>query len=173
MNSAAPIRIGMREVCAIKCIDKAGNARRFRVMRPPGSALPSGSTRFPIERMGRAPLQIERFESLVDELSAAMARAPADEIDKEIEHWLRELVLALNVDRGAVWEREASDDEFVGTHWWARPGIQRLPRKMRAMEISPWATAQSPRRQFDCVLKSRGISEGGGKTQAVSEVPWP
>jgi len=82
------------------------------------------------------------FEAVVDRLSAAMARVRVDQIDMEIEEWLREIVLALCVDRGAVWEREASDGGFVRTHWWARPGIPGLPRKMRSAQISPWATAQ-------------------------------
>ena len=48
---------------------------------------------------------MERFASLVDELSAAMAQVSADEIDKEIKEWLRRIVLALEVDRGTFWER--------------------------------------------------------------------
>ena len=78
----------------------------------------------------------------MDELSAAMARASAGEIDKEIKEWLRKIVLALEVDRGTFWERVESDGGFVGTHWWARPGIPALPSKLRSMQISPWATAQ-------------------------------
>jgi signal transduction histidine kinase len=99
-------------------------------------------TRIPIARIGYARPQIERFASLVDELSAAMARALADEVDKKIKEWLRKIVLALEVDRGTFWERVAPDDGFVGKHWWARPGIPKLPRKMRSTQISPWATAQ-------------------------------
>ena len=95
-----------------------------------------------IPRIGSKSRQIERFQSLVDELSAAMARVSVDEIDKEIKEWLGKIVLALEVDRGAFWERAASDGGFVGTHWWARPGIPRLPNKLRSMQISPWATAQ-------------------------------
>jgi signal transduction histidine kinase len=86
--------------------------------------------------------QIERFASLVDELSAAMAQVSADEIDKEIKEWLRKIVLALKVDRGTFWERVEPDGGFMGTHWWGRPGIPGLPNKMRSMQISPWATAQ-------------------------------
>lgn len=99
-------------------------------------------TSLPIARIGSARLQIERFASLVDELSAAMARASAEEIDEEIKGWLRKIVLSLKVDRGTFWELPASDGGFVGTHWWARPGIQGLPKTMRSMQISPWATAQ-------------------------------
>jgi len=78
----------------------------------------------------------------VDELSAAMARVSVDEIDKEIKEWLRKIVLALEVDRGTFWERAASDGGFVGTYWWARPGVPGLPRKMQSIKISPWATGE-------------------------------
>jgi signal transduction histidine kinase len=78
----------------------------------------------------------------VDELSAAMARVSVDEIDKEIKEWLRKIVLALEVDRGTFWERAASDGGFVGTYWWARPGVPGLPRKMLSIKISPWATGE-------------------------------
>src|SRR5450755_1670728 len=95
-----------------------------------------------ISRIDSARPRIEKFESLADELSAAMARVAVNEIDEEIKKWLRKIVVALEVDRGAIWERAASDGGLVGTHWWARPGIPGLPRKMLSTQISPWATAQ-------------------------------
>ena len=111
-------------------------------MRRPETTSADTPTRIPIARIGSARLQIERFASLVDELSAAMARVSADEIDKEIKEWLRKIVLALEVDRGTFWERAASDGGFVGTYWWARPGVPGLPRKMLSIKISPWATGE-------------------------------
>lgn len=71
-----------------------------------------------------------------------MARVSADEIDREIKEWLRKIVLTLEVDRGTFWEPPASDGGFVGTYWWARPGVPGLPRKMISMKISPWATKE-------------------------------
>jgi signal transduction histidine kinase len=71
-----------------------------------------------------------------------MARVSADEIDREIKEWLRKIVLTLEVDRGTFWEPSASDGGFVGTYWWARPGVPGLPRKMISMKISPWATKE-------------------------------
>jgi hypothetical protein len=63
----------------------------------------------------------ERFETLLDEMSGAMSRVPGHEIDGAIEQWLREIVLALDIDRSTVWERVASEVQFVGTHWWGHP----------------------------------------------------
>ena len=111
-------------------------------MRRPETTSADTPTRIPIARIGSARLQIERFALLVDELSAAMAGASVDEIDKEIKEWLRKIVLALEVDRGTFWERAASDGGFVGTYWWARPGVPGLPRKMLSVKISPWATGE-------------------------------
>jgi len=75
-------------------------------------------------------------------VSSAMARTPAHEVDSAIEQWLREIVLSLDVDRSTVWERSAPEIGFVGTHWWARPGIPKLPQRMASMQISPWVTEQ-------------------------------
>src|SRR5579885_3644564 len=84
----------------------------------------------------------DSFETLLDEMSSAMARTPAHEVDSAIEQWLREIVLSLDVDRSTVWERSAPEIGFVGTHWWARPGIPKLPQRMASMQISPWVTEQ-------------------------------
>ena len=111
-------------------------------MRRPEITSADTPIRVPIARIGSAWLQTERFALLVDELSAAMARASADEIDREIKEWVRKIVLALEVDRGTFWKRAASDGGFVGTYWWARPGVPGLPRKMLSTQISPWATGE-------------------------------
>lgn len=71
-----------------------------------------------------------------------MARTPAHEIDIVIERWLREIVLALDIDRSTVWERVSGDAEFVGTHWWGRPGLPKMPDKIVATKVSPWAIAK-------------------------------
>ena len=121
---------------------KGGRGAILGQMRRSETSSAVTRTRTPKARIGSERPQIERFASLVDELSAAMAQVSADEIDKEIKEWLRRIVLALEVDRGTFWERVESDGGFMGTYWWGRPGIPGLPNKMRSMQISPWATAQ-------------------------------
>jgi GAF domain-containing protein len=121
---------------------KGGRVAILAQMRRPETTSAVTRTRTPKARIGSERPQNERFASLVDELSAAMAQVSADEIDKEIKEWLRRIVLALEVDRGTFWERVESDGGFMGTYWWGRPGIPGLPNKMRSMQISPWATAQ-------------------------------
>jgi signal transduction histidine kinase len=95
-----------------------------------------------IARAGSKRRKLESFESLVDQLSGAIARVPAHEVDNEIHRWLQRMVVALDVDRGTVWERTSSEVGFLATRWWARPGIPALPRRMASMQISPWATNQ-------------------------------
>jgi len=79
-------------------------------------------------RVGRERREVERFESLVDELSAAMARAPADAVDREIESWLGKICRALALDRSAVYERDSPDETVRTTHTWVRPNCPPFPR---------------------------------------------
>jgi signal transduction histidine kinase len=79
-------------------------------------------------RVGRERREVERFESLVGELSAAMARVPADEVDREIEQWLGKICRALDLDRSAVYERDAPDKPVRATHTWVRPNFPAFPR---------------------------------------------
>ncbi|MGB8684372.1 MAG: ATP-binding protein [Candidatus Binatus sp.] len=79
-------------------------------------------------RVGRERREAARFESLVGELSAAMARVPAEEVDVEIERWLGKICLALDLDRSAVYERDSPDDPVRATHTWVRPNFPAFPR---------------------------------------------
>jgi signal transduction histidine kinase len=72
--------------------------------------------------------EIDRFESLVSELSAAMTRASAHEVDREIEVWLGKISQALGLDRSGIYERESSSDPVRTTHTWKRANIPPLPR---------------------------------------------
>jgi signal transduction histidine kinase len=72
--------------------------------------------------------EIERFESLVDELSAVMTRTPAHAVDGEIETWLGKICEALGLDRSGIYERDAPLDSVRTTHTWKRPKIPPFPR---------------------------------------------
>jgi signal transduction histidine kinase len=69
-----------------------------------------------------------RFESLVGELSATMARASADAVDREIESWLGKICRALDLDRSAIYERDSPDEPVRTTHTWVRPNFPPFPR---------------------------------------------
>ncbi len=79
-------------------------------------------------RVGREPREVQRFESLVGELSAAMARTPADAVDREIESWLGKICQALDLDRSAVYERDAPGEPVRTTHTWLRANSPPFPR---------------------------------------------
>jgi signal transduction histidine kinase len=80
-------------------------------------------------RAGRERREAERFESLVGELSAAMALAPADAVDREIESWLGKICRALDLDRSGIYERDAPDEPVRTTHTWVRAGFPPFPPK--------------------------------------------
>src|ERR1700724_995785 len=79
-------------------------------------------------RAVRERREVSRFESIVGELSAAMARVPADEVDGEIELWLGKICRALDLDRSAIYERDAQNQPVRTTHTWGRPNFPPFPR---------------------------------------------
>ncbi len=78
------------------------------------------------------------FEELVSELSAAFARAPEDEIDSEINRWLKRIVLALNLDRSTIARIDNKSDTAIVTHRWGRKGLRQLPMNRDMSPILPW-----------------------------------
>jgi signal transduction histidine kinase len=63
------------------------------------------------------------FEKLLSDLSASFVRVSVEEIDAEIERWLEQIVLAMDVDRGTVAEIEPVEGALRVTHQWARMGV--------------------------------------------------
>lgn len=111
--------------------DRASARRRLREPAGPNR----GSSASP---------ESERFEILLDGLLAGIARAPGHAIDREIEHWLSQIVLALDIDRTTVWDRTYDDRGFVPALLWARPEVPPQPARLftSLMQISPWVTAK-------------------------------
>jgi signal transduction histidine kinase len=97
-------------------------------MRRPATNGRIGPKRHGASRLGRDRRETERFESLVDELSTAMALAPANGVDREIDSWLGKISQALNIDRSAIYERSAQDQPVRTTHTWLRPGFPPFPQ---------------------------------------------
>ncbi len=91
-------------------------------------------------RVGRERRELVRFESLVGELSAAMARVSADAVDREIETWLGKICQALDLDRSAVYERDAPDEPVRTTHTWLRAGLPPFPRHYDPEKAFPRST---------------------------------
>lgn len=78
------------------------------------------------------------FEELVIELSAAFVRIPASDIDREIDHWLKKIVLGLDLDRSSVGQIDPGTGKLVIVHQWVRKGLVGLPIKMELARTAPW-----------------------------------
>lgn len=89
--------------------------------------------------------EIGPFESLVSELSAAMTRAAAHEVDREIDTWLAKICQALDLDRSAIYERDAPGEPVRTTHTWLRANFPPFPRDFDPEKVlkttSDWVLA--------------------------------
>jgi signal transduction histidine kinase len=84
--------------------------------------------------------ELRGFEEILSEMSAALVRAAADEIDREIKRWHERIVLALDLDRSSIGEISADHATFYVAHQWTRPGLPGLPLKMSLETRAPWLT---------------------------------
>lgn len=75
----------------------------------------------------KQPREIKDFVPLVRELSTAMTRACADAVDGEIENWLGNICIALDLDRAAIYQRLAPDGPVHTTHQWLRANFPPFP----------------------------------------------
>jgi signal transduction histidine kinase len=101
---------------------------RFSLMQQRATRATVEPKRRRVARVGRERREVERFESLVGELSADMARAPADAVDREIESWLGKICQALDLDRCNIFERDAPSESVRIAHSWHRATIAPFPR---------------------------------------------
>lgn len=84
-----------------------------------------------------------QFEDLLGKMMATFVRITADQIDAEIEHWLKRIGLAIGLDRGTVAEYDARHGIMRTTHCWAREGIRPVPKGIDAGRFLPWLTSKS------------------------------
>jgi len=80
-----------------------------------------------LQACGKRP-ELDRFEQLVDDLSAAIAHASAEAVDHEIESWLARICVALDVDRGAIHECDTPGKKFRVSLMWLQPGTPAFPK---------------------------------------------
>ena len=107
--------------------------------RSEGTEYGSVVTTTSLAEVTRHP-QLVDFEKLLGDLSATFIRVSVEEIDREIERWLQQIVLALNVDRSTVLQIDPSDGALYTTHQWAREGVSAPDRGLRTnlAEFYPW-----------------------------------
>jgi PAS domain S-box-containing protein len=80
-----------------------------------------------------------RFETLLSRLSATFIHLPADQIDGQVEHALRQIVEFLGIDRSGLAQFSADGRELLVTHSYAVPGYAFTPRVDLAVAL-PWYT---------------------------------
>ena len=68
-----------------------------------------------------------RFETLLAKLSARFVNLPPDRVDQEIEDALRCLVEALQADQSGLGRLTEGGGDFVVTHAFAVPGVEKFP----------------------------------------------
>jgi signal transduction histidine kinase len=86
------------------------------------------------------------FEKLISALSATFVNLPANEVGRQLELWLEKLVDFLEVDRGAVYEFSANDEQLALTHYYGRP---ETPRPPAALE---WARCYASKTEHDRII---------------------
>ncbi len=96
----------------------------------------------------------KRFEEFVEELSASFVLAQVADIGSEIDRWIRQIVLGLDLDRSALAQIDAKTGKLVVRHSWSRDHLFKLPIGLELAQSAPW---------FDQVLMS-------GRTLAFSKI---
>ncbi len=90
-----------------------------------------------------------RFEALISELSSEFVNLQPGLIDGAIEHALRRLVEALDVDRGALTELSADDNTLDFTHYWSRAGLAPAV-SVPARELYPFGLSRILKGEVHC-----------------------
>jgi signal transduction histidine kinase len=74
-----------------------------------------------------------------------MATAPAEAVDREIKVWIEEICLALDLDHGAIYERDAQGGKTRVSQMWSRPGLPAFPPhddpQWHIEEVDDWLLA--------------------------------
>jgi len=64
--------------------------------------------------------------------------SPVDSIGGEIDRWIREIVLGLNLDRGALSQIDAKTGRLTVRHSWGREHVVKLPIGLELARPAPW-----------------------------------
>ena len=78
------------------------------------------------------------FERFIEELSASFVRASVSEIGPLIDHWIKEIVLAQNLDRGALAQIDTESGKLTVSNSWSRGNLVKLPVGMQLANRAPW-----------------------------------
>jgi signal transduction histidine kinase len=111
-------------------------------VRNPASAKKGIPKTIHPKRGNRRPIAVsldgKLFERFIEELSASFVRSPVDEIGSEIDRWIREIVLGLNLDRGALAQIDVRSGRLTVRHSWGRDHLVKLPIGLEFARPAPW-----------------------------------
>ncbi|HTT01006.1 MAG TPA: PAS domain S-box protein [Steroidobacteraceae bacterium] len=82
-----------------------------------------------------------RLESFLLQLSAAFLKAPIDDLDRQIEIWLRRLTQFMQVDRCSFWEQSGSGGSITCQYFHCAAGMG-PPESELLRHRYPWLTRQ-------------------------------
>jgi signal transduction histidine kinase len=110
------------------------------------------------ERTNRQPvaasLEGRSFERFIEELSASFVRSSVVDIGSEIDRRIQDIVVGLDLDRGALAQIDPKSGKLLVRHSWGRDHLVKLPIGFEFARAAPW---------FDAELMS-------GRTLAFSRV---
>ncbi len=120
--------------------------------------------RFVRERAGRRRAERSlgerlRFETLLADQAAAFSRVSAGEVDREVEHALRQIADFLEVDWGSLAEYSSDRRTARITHSWVAEGVQRQPSTLGFEEL-PWTVSRLQRGEVVRFSRLDGLPDG-------------
>jgi signal transduction histidine kinase len=112
------------------------NSVRPHISIAKSSRLASKTTR--THRSVGSLLEGKDFERFIEELSASFIRSADGGIGGEIDRWIREIVVGLNLDRGALAQVDPRSGKLTVRHSWARDHLVKLPIGLELARPAPW-----------------------------------
>jgi transcriptional regulator with GAF, ATPase, and Fis domain len=82
--------------------------------------------------------ELQKFKSMLYNVSAKFVSLPPDKIDREIEEALKLIVNFLDIDRADMWEIDKDTRKSLASYSYASPGVVAL-REVNAELLFPWA----------------------------------
>ena len=100
-----------------------------------------------------------RFETLLADQAAAFSRVSAGDVDREVEHALRQIADFLEVDWGSLAEYSSDRRTARITHAWVAEGVQRQPSTLGFEEL-PWTVSRLQRGEVVRFSRLDGLPDG-------------
>src|SRR5271155_714839 len=118
-------------------------------------------------------LERRRLEQLVAELSGAFVRVSIDDIDDEVNLWLKRLVLTLGLDRSTIAAIDPKSGWAGFTHGWAREKAHVLQSSLDPNVLIPWLKQKVLAGQTVVIPSIESLPEEAAIDRASMLRYWP